>query len=755
MRDIADELLRAKVTARLFGGQRTPTLGRLQLHDRLGAGAMGTVYAAYDPRLDREVAVKVLHGGDAADSARVLREARALGKLAHPNVVAVHDSAEEDGVVYIVMELVRGTPLRAWIGGAHDWREIVRVLREAGAGIAAAHRAGLVHRDIKPDNVLIGEDRARVVDFGLAGEAAGGTPSYMAPELLDGAPATAASDQFSFGVTLYEALYGRRPYVGATRDELRAAARTAAAAGDGAPAWLEAIVLRTLAEAPGARFATMDDVVAALDRDPSRRRRVAAVVAGALAVGGIAGALAFRSAGVDPCAGGASRVAPAWNDELARQVRAQLADAPWTATVVDGMDRASRAWQASYRRVCEATRVHGEQSDRLLELRMRCLDRGLDRLQALAAALAGPLDRTSRPEAPGAVAQLPDPAACETVLDPGELALPPEPARRARAIAAEHEVDVARTVYALGQYKRVREKATALERTTRDLDDSSPARAAVLALLGAAEARIGEPRHAREALQRALASAAAAHASELELALWATMLRQELFAGAPERTIEWAPFAHAAARRAGLDGAELDGILAEAERDAGHLAAAREHITRALASRDPLRPEQRAILELNLGSIELAQDRLAPAAAAFERGYAAIEATLGKGHPTLALFLDKQAETDRRRGRITEALARHEQSLQLRRAAFGDRDRSIATALFHRAETLVAAGQLARATADLDAARALRAQLFGAASPRLGEIDLVRAQVAAAEGRTADAEQLRRDAVRLDPRLQP
>ncbi len=236
MRDLADELLHAKVRGRLFGGDHAPRLGRLRILERIGGGAMGTVYAAYDPRLDREVAVKVLHAAGVDANARVLREARALAKLAHPNVVAVYDAGEEDGVVYVVMELVTGVPLRVWIQSEEatprDWREIVRVLREVAAGLAAAHRIGLVHRDVKPDNVVVGDDRARVIDLGLAVEDealdVAGTPSYMAPEVLAGGPATPASDQFGFGVLAYEALYGRRPHGGSTRADLLSSARRAA-----------------------------------------------------------------------------------------------------------------------------------------------------------------------------------------------------------------------------------------------------------------------------------------------------------------------------------------------------------------------------------------------------------------------------------------------------------------------------------------------------------------------------------------------
>src|SRR5262245_60991311 len=245
-RDLIDELLQARVKTKLFGGDHAPRVGRLVILEPLGSGGMGTVFAAYDPRLDRKVAVKLLRG-KGASAARVLREARALGKLTHPNVVAVYDATESDGVVSIVMELAPGESLRSFIGAKKSWREIVRVMQQAGAGRAEAHRAGIVHRDIKPDNLMIGADRVRLHPFGLAhargvenDESAendderdvervdslegSGTPSYMAPEVLSGSASNEASDQFSFGVTLYEALHGERPHRAKTKDDLVAAA---------------------------------------------------------------------------------------------------------------------------------------------------------------------------------------------------------------------------------------------------------------------------------------------------------------------------------------------------------------------------------------------------------------------------------------------------------------------------------------------------------------------------------------------------
>ncbi|MBS1122299.1 MAG: hypothetical protein H6Q90_4527, partial [Deltaproteobacteria bacterium] len=672
----------------------------------------------------------------------------------------------ESGAVHLVMELATGVPLRAWIGNPeHDWRAVVRVMAGVAAGLAAAHRVQLVHRDIKPDNILIGEDRARVVDFGLAEEvahpdgSAGGTPSYMAPEVLAGAPASPASDQFSFGVTLYEALHGERPHTGTTRDELRVTARDAArATSDRAaaiPGWVTATVRRALASHPAHRFPTLDALAAELGRDRRRHRRTVAIGAVALVVGAAAGVIAYRArapaALVTSCDGGLARRQAVWSDEVSARVRAGLGETAWSAQALGSLDQVAHDWEGSYRVVCEATRVRGEQSDRLLELRMRCLDRTLERFVALADALAMPLDASARAEAASAAAQLPRPQRCEVLIDDAELALPADVTIRAEVAAAEHELDRAWAAYAIGRYGPARTQITALEARTGTLA-APPLRAAILLLAGSVEARIGQPATARALLDRALAAAATAHAAELELAVWSKLLRLELFTGAPARAIEWSPFAKAAAARAGHDGAELDGIVAEALRDLGQLAAARERLRRALASHDPLRDDQRALLELNLGSVELAAGRSDVAGAAFQRALGAARA-LGDDHPTLGLYLDKLAEVARARGRITEALANHDRSLELRRRALGDDDRAIATARFHRAETELEAGKLELARRDVEAARTIRAKVYGERSPRMAELDAMLGDLAVAGARFDEARTLFERAALLDPRL--
>ncbi len=312
--------------------RRGAAVGRYVILDPLGAGTMGMVYAAFDPDLDRRIAIKLLRpepgrraSTTSARRARLLREAQALARLQHPNVVTVHDVGEHDDQIYVAMELVDGVTLKQWLGASPPRDEVMRVMLAAGRGLAAAHDKGLVHRDFKPDNVMLERDasgavtRVVVLDFGLAAslEEAGasscggsslhsgdlavdltrtgavmGTPAYMSPEQHAGGSADAASDQFSFCVALYEALYGTRPFEGENLALL--AARVMAGVVDPPPSdrrvptWLRRVVMRGLSRKPADRFPSVSALLVALEDDPSRRRRRFFAVATAVGVVGVA-----------------------------------------------------------------------------------------------------------------------------------------------------------------------------------------------------------------------------------------------------------------------------------------------------------------------------------------------------------------------------------------------------------------------------------------------------------------------------------
>ncbi len=324
-----DELLASgdgQATDMLELGRGT-RIGRYVIRERLGMGGMGVVHAAIDSELRRRVAVKLLRpdgrgliGSNGRE--RLMREARTLARLAHPNVVTVFDAGEHCGHLFIAMELVDGGSLSAWLRRTpRKTDEIVERLIEAGRGLAAAHAAGLVHRDVKPDNILIGLDgRARVTDFGLAqlGDAPSvpgkaesfasattldivmltrtgmlmGTPMYMAPEQWMGGEINARTDQWSFCATLYEALAGVRPFVvddPVARSSAIADGRLAVPArGRRVPGWIRKIVTRGLRADPAARWPSMDAVVHVLARRRHRRRRIALGLAIAVVINGLA-----------------------------------------------------------------------------------------------------------------------------------------------------------------------------------------------------------------------------------------------------------------------------------------------------------------------------------------------------------------------------------------------------------------------------------------------------------------------------------
>ena len=455
----------------------------------LGEGGMGRVYAAFDPELDRKIALKVLRPtlstNHAELCARLLREAQAAARLSHPNVVAIYDVGSVGSQVFVAMELVEGATLRGWLQETpRGVRAIVDVFRQAGEGIAAAHAAQLIHRDIKPDNILVGSDgRVRVSDFGLARAvveaheppapervleppltrtgAFVGTPAYMAPEQLHGDPVDARADQFSFCVALYEALCGVRPFVGDTVGALGdAMSADHVAEPRGVPRWLRKIVLRGLAIDPAQRHASMRELLDRLARDPSVRVRRIALAGAAVAL--IGGAIAFAqrepAAGPQPCQDSAQRLVGVWDAPRRHALEAAFkaskrpfADAA-IARVSAALDAYANSWVAMHADSCKATHVRGEQSADLLDRRNACLE---ERRAALAeqVTLFGTADGALVDRSLRAVGDLPDVAACaDTKALLALVPLPNDAVKRSQAQTLRAGIGTARALERSARY---------------------------------------------------------------------------------------------------------------------------------------------------------------------------------------------------------------------------------------------------------------------------------------------------------------
>ncbi|MCC6336208.1 MAG: serine/threonine protein kinase [Myxococcales bacterium] len=677
-------------------------VGRYLVLELLGAGGMGEVLLAYDPVLDRRVAVKLahLHPDDDTQSleARLRREAQSLARVVDPHVVAVHDAGNADGRPFVAMEYVPGATLKGWLKQPRTRAEVLRMFLGAARGLAAAHRVGVVHRDFKPDNVLVdAKGNARVTDFGLAtllevsqeprpssgvdvsaedtqqvftsrNDVAVGTPGYMPPEQWEGRTTDARSDQFSFCVALHEGLVGERPFGRPTahhslpdftgRPEAEKKRREL-------PAVLRVLLERGLALDPQARFPSMEPIIAALERALRPRRTglaAAAVLVGVGLAGGTVAAL--RS----PCHGALGRI------EAVRRGVALSLPAPLAAQVNAAAARFEAAWASAWTDACAATHERREQPAEVLALRSECLSRQARRYQLVLEQLAT-ARQAVRASALEALETGPRPDACLAVDALLSVDQPP-PAQRPAIAALQERLLEARVLIDVGRYDDARAALSALEAQVKAAG-FGPTGALHVYLQGYLAMREQRWRDARPLLRDGFTRAVAAR--DLELAARAggeSVFVSGYALGFLDEARLVADLTRGLVQR--LDSRDLEarlenalGLTAMAQ---GQLDEARAHLEKARGLRVALlgaKHLETAKVVGNLGLLELKQGRLEEAEALLREDLGVREAVLGPAHPQVAVAQVNLSTLLSDRGRHDDAVALLQRALEVRLAVFG------------------------------------------------------------------------------------
>ncbi|WP_309895085.1 protein kinase domain-containing protein [Archangium sp.] len=678
--------------------------GRYTVLQRLGQGGMGVVFGAYDVRLDRRVALKLLtaqRSGSASAQTRLLREAQAMARLSHPHVVAVYDAGVlEDGRVFISMEMVEGQTLRQWCREkTRPWHEVLEVYLAAGRGLAAAHAAGLVHRDFKPDNVLVGTDgRVRVTDFGVSQLGSPSEPSppaialadrgsattltqpgslpgtlrYMAPEVLTGGMADARSDLFSFCVSLYEALFGQAPFAGEdveSRAQAMAQGRlTAPPARSDVPPRVTRAVFQGLEIDPRQRPASMEALLRGLSSHHRSQAPVRWLALGALAAVLVLATTAlhqYRAERAQLCQGGPQRLAGVWDEAVRERLRQAFAATgePYAQHVLSStqqvLDAYARHWADQHREACEATSLRGEQPEPVLVRRMACLERRLQELKALGNVLVQ-ADAKMVQKAVQAAQGLPRLRDCADVEALMAEVPPPEGAETRQTVEAlRGELARVQALTLAGQYKQASEAAQATLERARAVD-YPPLHAEALLLLGRADGYLDSQRSLPSYTEAALT--ALAHRQDALATKASILLAQQLNKlGRYEQAEWWLAQSHALLSRLHERG-ELE-VLFEAVQGAGHYlrgeyAQAFSVFERGLQlSERTLGPEHPSslVLEGNLAGAVSQLGRDKEYLVRMQRLEKAFERTLGPNHPNVLIARMNMVNTQVHLGHIAEA----------------------------------------------------------------------------------------------------
>lgn len=608
---------RVGIPARFAPG--TP-IGHFRVVRELGAGGMGVVFEAHDPDLDRRVAIKVVKelGAGSAAGLRLIREAQAMARLTHPNVVAVHEVGTIADQVFVVMELVPGTTLGEWLKTPRTWREIVETFLAAAQGLLAAHHAGLVHRDFKPSNVLVGpSNRVRVSDFGLAhldelaegSEPMAGTVGYMAPEQRAGGTVDARADQYAFAIALQDALRGSR-----------------------APRRIRAAIVRALSIDPEARFATLDELAHELRAPLHSKRRALVLVLGASVVIGIAGYALLDNArgGEVSCADGADLVDRVWNPPARVALTAHFRQLRPDPRAISGstelVDDWALGWKLGRRAACSIAEPQRS-------ARLSCLDRDL---HALSAQLA--VWRTADVAmADGAVrsaASLPNVDACAAEIREGAL--------------SPFVLDKTTEVDALLRSGRVRDaqQGIAAMLALAQATDNPRDLATALLSAGRVEIEVGTPQAARDHLARASQEAARGNDDEVLLDALVAQASATNELGRASESLGLLDAASAIDKRAGgyarLDIERMRGdtlMLSGRDREAIAVLTALVPESEARAQREPKARLQLSSLLGELAGSYVGDGQYAKAEELDTRCVALDEVTFGPNHPEVAKSL--------------------------------------------------------------------------------------------------------------------
>lgn len=742
-------------------------IGRYEVLRTSGRGGMGVVFEARDPELDRRVALKLVKPSLLGEEAqhfdrRLLREARAMARLSHPNVLTVYDVGVHEGQVFLASEWVDGETLEDWMKREHHWRTVVSCFRDAARGLVAAHEAGLVHRDFKPANVMLGKDeRVRVFDFGLVRATVNsegmnstlgrnrviGTPAYMSPEQMAGEAADERADQFSFCVSLYEALAGRRPFFGG--DLLAIHAAIEAGCVDelkSVPRWLWDVVRKGLQRQAYARHPSMAALLELLEEGLGRRRRFSiAAVAGVCMVGAVVatGGLWSQSPSERTCSDDELELGEAWGQARQDAVHLSLlatqtpyAEDTWQRTK-NNLDRYAEHWEYQSRASCievnkgaQNSAMRVQRSDCLAQARVEfdVLTKELQgasedivlRASILSGELAG-LDRCSK-----------------------SIGAPPTNlAKRQSLQGLWPEMKQLEILVATGKV----ETAAALAEELLPLAQGHrPSEARLWALRAAALDATGQAEAAVRAYEKAMYSATsgrddelAAHATGQIYRYYTTQVLD------PKESERWKQLAEAATERAAsarVRGA-WDGILGQAALEAGHYVQAVAYFQGGLEKFNAIDPpDERRIAAMSeqLGQAYLLAEDPGHAVAAFRDAAAHWQELVGSKHPDMALAQGWLAIAVALQGDAAEARELGEAAMATIVACYENSDPRIAPMLRLQAKRMAASG---------DSVGAIRTLLEALQLKRDGITLLDLAKIEALNGQHVSALALGREAMNV------